>query len=354
MSDRPGIWSRPLFNLTLRAWRRLLACYPDRIDRRLRVRILISGCIASALEGMQQRLFGAQLDAAALPDPVFIIGHWRSGTTLLHELMALDEGLLTPTTHQCFNPHSFLLSGASKSGATMVRPTGDRTVSSDSPQEEEFALLCLGCRSPYEAFIFPRAVHHLSELSDPQEFAQSERENWERRLARFLRAVTLAGGERRLLLKSPTNTFRIATLRRLFPEAAFVQIVREPAPVIVSTIDLWNRMWERYALSPPLPDADVREIVIDTWLRMEEKIHAQLQPSSGGFLTIRYEELIAQPHQTIERVYSELKLGASPAAERISRFLAASPPLRPSHKVSAAVQTAVRERCAAIRERYGY
>jgi hypothetical protein len=354
MSDRPGIWSRPLFNLSLRGWRRLFACYPDQIERRLRVRILISACITSAMEGMQQRLFGAQLDAAALPDPVFIIGHWRSGTTLLHELMALDDGLLTPTTHQCFNPQSFLLSGGRKSGATMVRPTGDRMVSSGSPQEEEFALLCLGCRSPYEAFMFPAAMHRLSELCDPEEFAAPEREDWDRRLIGFLKAVTLGGGNRRLLLKSPTNTFRIATLRRLFPNAAFVQIVREPAPVVVSTIDLWNRMWERYAFGAPLPDSELREIVIDTWLRMEEKIQAQMQSGCGAFLTIRYEELTAQPHQTIERVYAELRLGPSPAADRISGFLAASPPLRQSHSVSAAVEAAVRERCAIIRGRYGY
>src|SRR5579871_520314 len=205
MSSAKAAWARPLFNCSLRGWRRMFARYPDRVSRALRMRCLLSGALASALEAMQERLHGAQLDAVQLPDPIFIVGHWRSGTTLLHELMALDPNLLSPTTRQCFNPQSFLLSKAPPSGRSVVRPSGDRAVAADSPQEEEFALLCLGCRSPYEAFVFPRALSQLASLSDPQEFSDQERIDWEGRLIGFLKAVTIAGGQRRLLLKSPSN-----------------------------------------------------------------------------------------------------------------------------------------------------
>ena len=41
--------------------------------------------------------------------PLFIIGHWRSGTTFLHELMYLDKRFVSPTTYQCFAPHHCLL-----------------------------------------------------------------------------------------------------------------------------------------------------------------------------------------------------------------------------------------------------
>ena len=78
-----------MFNCSLRAWQRLFARYPKGIKRSLRMRALIAGGLASAQEGMQERLFGAQMDSIALEDPFFIIGHSPSGTTLLHELMAL-------------------------------------------------------------------------------------------------------------------------------------------------------------------------------------------------------------------------------------------------------------------------
>src|SRR5579875_1175717 len=355
MSERPGVWTRPLFNINLAGWRRLFARYQARLDRRLRVRALTTGGLFSALQAMQERLFAAQLNALALQDPVFIVGHWRSGTTLLHELMALDEGLLSPTTRQCFNPHSFLLSGKSAdAGTAVVRPSGDRAVSSDSPQEEEFALLCLGCPSPYEAFIFPGAMRNIGALTDPQEFSEDCRRQWEQSLIRFLNGVSL-GKAGRLLLKSPTNTFRIAALRRLFPGAAVVQIVRNPAPVIVSTMDLWNRMWERYALGPRLDNVELRETVIDSWVAMERKLRDQMQDWRGeAFTTIKYEELTAQPYRTIERIYSELRLGTCPSAERVSRFLADSPQLRPSPAVDPELEAVLRKRCAEIFDRYGY
>lgn len=112
MSNQAGAWSRPLFNCSLRGWQRLFTRYPEGINRCLRMRALVAGGLASAQEGMQERLFGAQLDSITLEDPLFIIGHWRSGTTLLHELMALDERLLSPPpgnasilSHSCSPAH---------------------------------------------------------------------------------------------------------------------------------------------------------------------------------------------------------------------------------------------------------
>jgi omega-hydroxy-beta-dihydromenaquinone-9 sulfotransferase len=109
-----------------------------------------------------------KIEALNLEAPAFILGHWRSGTTLLHEILPLDKELATSTTYQCLNPHSFLLSpNGVHRGAPIVRPAGDRLVSSASPQEEEFALLCRGATSPYETVIFPSALARIGPLSDP-------------------------------------------------------------------------------------------------------------------------------------------------------------------------------------------
>jgi len=93
-------------------------------------------------------------------------GSWRSGTTLLHELLAMDDQFGAPTTYACFNPHQFLLTRHRLPAATpIVRPAGDMTILPSSPQEEEFALFCMSATSPYEAFMFPSGTSRSPRLS---------------------------------------------------------------------------------------------------------------------------------------------------------------------------------------------
>lgn len=346
-----------MFNLSQAGWRRLRAKYPVRLDARLRVRAAVAAAMASAAERMQKRLYGAELDAIRLEPPVFIVGHWRSGTSLLHEMMALDENLLSPNTYQCFNPQSFLLPGRRmRRELFALRPAGDRIVSSLSPQEEEFALLCLGCVSPYEALIFPAGLGDLTALCSPDEFADADREFWLAQFTTFLKGVALGGSGRRLFLKSPSNSFRIATLSRLFPEARFVQIVREPTAVVISTVEMWQTMWERYALSAAPGSSATLQSVMSAYLGLEQKLQRDAANlPARTFVTIRYEDLIANPRQTVGEIYRALNLPAERCPiDRIDEFLKSVPPLRPNREPAPAQIAAVSERCGTIFERYGY
>jgi len=356
--NRKGSWSRPLFNLSSRAWQQLRAKYPERIDWRLQTRIRIASALVSAMGGMQELLHGERVAAVAITSPIFVVGHWRSGTTLLHEMIALDDRLLTPTTYQCFNPHSFLLSsdGSTRPKAHVVRPSGDRIVSSESPQEEEFAMLCLGCVSPYEGFVFPSALGRLSSLCNLDDFDMEQRTEWEKRFVSFLKAVSLGGDGKSLLLKSPSNSFRIAALLRLFPDARFIWIVREPTAVIVSALDMWEKMWERYALGAPLKATTMQRLVIDSYLDLEQKVGVDTQSlASSKLVIIKFEDLVARPDETIDLIYSKLQLGGwSHLRTAINQFLEASPPLRAPHRATPALIDEVRERCASIFDKYGY
>src|SRR5262245_21630537 len=57
--------------------------------------------------------YDAEIARIAVPDdPLFIVGHWRSGTTFLHYLLSLDrESFRYPTTYQCLFPTIFLTLG---------------------------------------------------------------------------------------------------------------------------------------------------------------------------------------------------------------------------------------------------
>ncbi len=83
----------------------------------LPVRIAMAVLIAalSLVNGLlwliQTMPVGRKIDRTKIEhDPIFVIGHWRSGTTLLHELLVRDPRHTYPDTYACFAPNHFLVS----------------------------------------------------------------------------------------------------------------------------------------------------------------------------------------------------------------------------------------------------
>jgi hypothetical protein len=325
-----GAWSRPAFNLNLSAWRSIRVRHPDPIDRGLELRFYLTGSLLSALGMLQKRLYRRILDQLDLRPPLFLVGHWRTGTTLLHELLALDEYFAAPSTYACFNPHQFLLARHRAPAATrLARPTGDVTVSPSSPQEEEFALLCMGAMSPYEAFVFPSALRQFEALCDPDLFEHAQELRWNDAMTWILKATAyVCGADKRPLVKSPANSFRIPRLSTLFPGAMFIRLVREPCAVFASTLRLWQSMWERYALAAPLVQEVLIERILGTRLTLERRLQSALRTlPADRVATVRYEDLIADPCHTIELLYERLALGdPSPLLPKVSAYMARNPP----------------------------
>ena len=88
--------------------------------------------------------------------PLFVLGHWRSGTTMLHELLILDPEHTYPTTFECYVPHHFAwtewwLPPLIEWLLPATRPMDNMRTSWDRPQEDEFALCNMGVPSPYLA-----------------------------------------------------------------------------------------------------------------------------------------------------------------------------------------------------------
>ena len=60
---------------------------------------------------LQYVLFARRIRNTQLREPpVFVIGHWRSGTTYLQELLSLDPRHAAPTTLQAYGANHFLVS----------------------------------------------------------------------------------------------------------------------------------------------------------------------------------------------------------------------------------------------------
>ena len=138
-----------LMGVALPHWWQLLQQNQFHISSTYRYRsgvITLASALTEALSLIESRRYG---DAIAttdiMDDPIFIIGHWRSGTTFLHELLAQDPQFASPNTFQAMNPQTFLLTEAIASRwlARLVprrRPMDDMWLTFQSPQEDEFAI----------------------------------------------------------------------------------------------------------------------------------------------------------------------------------------------------------------------
>jgi omega-hydroxy-beta-dihydromenaquinone-9 sulfotransferase len=305
--------SRRHLNLTAGAWRQLRRTWRLPVTPLLLWQCSATGNVLSAINRVQDAAVGRRAAACSLADSIFIVGYWRSGTTLLHELLCSDRRYTFPTTYACMNPHHFVLTQANalaNGTPGTKRPMDDVVVHADSPQEDEFALLGLGARSPYEAFLVPSRLAEAMALADPCNLSESERRAWKVAFLGFLRGVSLVGDERPVIAKSPTHSYRIATISHLVPDARFILVVRDPLTVFESAARMWHRMAGLYSLGPIPSMDDIRGTILSERPRFEAKLakgRATIAP--GRFAEVRYEELQADPVGTIGSLYDHLGLG---------------------------------------------
>ncbi|TWU36566.1 Sulfotransferase domain protein [Novipirellula aureliae] len=265
--------------------------------------------------------FRRQRNAELHGAPVFIIGHWRSGTTLLHELMVRDERLSSPSTFQCFAPSHFLATEwFFRRFANWLlpgkRPMDDMAAGWDRPQEDEFALLTLGLPSPYRRIAFPNDGPIDLDYLSFDGVAEQDVNRWLKTLRRFLLNVSIATG-RPLVIKSPTHTGRIAYLAKEFPDAKFIHITRDPRALYPSTCRLWKSLDEVQALQKPNHD-NIGAYVIECFERMYAAFHeGRKTVSEDRLIDIRYEDLIADPVEMLRMIYTTLHLSDFDSVEPI-------------------------------------
>ena len=213
----------------------------------LMVTITAAAAFNSVAEALSTARFRRQLQSPpTTPPPLFIIGHWRSGTTLLHELLMLDDRFCCPNTYQCFTPGHFLLTESFMTAAIgwMIpskRPMDDVAAGWDRPQEDEFALMNMGAPSPYRRMAFPVTSPAVPQALDLAGLAPADLDRWRAALRRFLGMLAVAD-PRRPVLKSPPHTARVGVLAEMFPEARFLHVVRDPFVVFASTMRLWRSL----------------------------------------------------------------------------------------------------------------
>lgn len=271
-------------------------------------------------------IFARKAAAVPIKPPLFILGHFRSGTSHLHNLLSLDPAFTAPNLFQTLYPNTFLttewfLPWLGRPFLLPTRPHDNMTLGFDEPNEDELALLNESGLSPYLAWVFPRRAQVYDRLLTFEDEGDLAKDRWKVSLSRFLAKLTLNDG-RPVVLKSPPHTARIRLLLEQFPSARFVHIRRNPHDVYRSTRHMYGATMKYWQLqrADPVP---VEDRIIAGYRRMYDAFFDQrpLIPD-GQFHEIAYEDLVSDPIAQVQSIYEALGLPDFESAQlRLGNYL---------------------------------
>jgi hypothetical protein len=303
----------PLAGVTTRDWLRLLRENQFSVDRAYLIRAAsISWCALtnSIFRWYEDRRYGPKLKDVTVQPPLFVLGHWRSGTTHLHYLLGCDHRFACPNFYQCCFPHTFLSTEQYFSGLPAFllperRPYDNVRVDMKVPFEDEFAIGVSCFRSPYLTGVFPRRAEHYEQFLTFRGASRQAVEEWKASLLLLLKKLTLRYGKP-LIVKSPAHTGRIRLLLELFPGAKFVHIHRDPYTVFQSFV---------HTHATGLPYGRLQNTDRFDWVGRVIRQYRELYDAffeqralipAGHFHEIRFEKLERDPVGEVRKLYGAL------------------------------------------------
>lgn len=357
-------WAAPLWiGCNFSAWTRLLihnrfAVHWSRWHYALLYTFV--SVVHSCLGFVQNMLLGRLVAKTVIADqPIFIVGHWRTGTTLLHELLVLDERYTAPTNYECLVPHHFLLTEWVAPWIEFLvsrhRAMDNMDLSLRHPQEDEFALCMRGHPSLYQTIAFPNRSPEYPEYLDLGQLTPRELNAWKHSLFRFVQHVYFRR-RKRVILKNPPHSCRIKVLLELFPEAKFIHIVRDPYVVFPSTIHLRRSMYRKHGLQRPT-FTGLDELVLATYIELYRKLdEGRKLVDPSRFYELRYEDLIDDPEGQMRRLYEYLGLGRFERYQpSLRQYLAEHAGYQTNiYELDAEQRAIVTQRWGEVIDRYGY
>ncbi|GGG58131.1 sulfotransferase family protein [Bizionia arctica] len=263
-------------------------------------------------------------------DPIFILGHWRSGTTHLHNVLSQDSQMAYTTTYQSvfpdtlFNKLGRLLF---KGFATLLIPgkrAGDNvTLGSSLPQEEEFAL---GDKTPisfYYFWMFPTKIpEYYQRFIRFSGIKEKQLDKWKNEYKLLIKKAIKNTNKERFLSKNPPNTGRVKELLQMFPNARFIHIHRNPVEVFLSTQNFFNKMMPHLQLqniSKEVVDNHIVQVYKDL---MSDYLEQRDLIPKNHLVEIKFDEFEINPIDEVKRIYSDLGInGYQEALPNIEAYL---------------------------------
>lgn len=244
--------------------------------------------------------------------PVFIIGHWRSGTTFLQNLMARDPEFGFTTTYHAVFPNNLRSKWLFKRFMSRFmpdkRPGDGVTLDVDLPQEDEYALSNITARSYYHFFYFPSAYKRMyDENVDFANDSHSSISRWQHQYRDLVAQSLINTNGNRALIKNPVNTGRISLLLDIFPDAQFIFLVRNPILVYLSSKKFFSELLLSTGFEV-VSDRELSECIVYIYRRlMHDYIESRGRVDNDRIIEVRFEELMLDPLTTLNSVYSKFK-----------------------------------------------
>jgi len=307
-----------LIGISLKKWRKLLKQNPDARSLKYFSLILKTTILSifrnNRFERKERKEFGSQIQHTEIKPPVFILGHWRSGTSYLHRLLSLDDHFTYPTVFDIYSPHSFLftermLRERLKKMAGQKRPMDQMEIRYDDPGEDEFALAVMSLCSPLLAWVFNNRTEFYDRYLTFDGVPPDELQEWKDQLNLLLKKLTVRANKP-VMLKSPTHTARVGLLQQMYPQAKFIHIHRDPYTVFNSTVKLYDKTVRPMNLYPGYDSDREKEGIIARYKLMYERYFKDVHKlPDGTLIDISYEYLDRDATGTVKTIYEAMHLG---------------------------------------------
>ena len=300
-------------------------------DARYGARVLILFLVSVIMlpfNWLERLLYGRRIAAQHLSDsPLIILGHDRSGTTHLLNLLSLDPQFAYTRPSQMVLPGCCLLFDRAIDRLLGLidyrRPFDNMEVGPGSPQDDEVPLVKLTPHCEYHKYSFPRNYRYWLDtyvfnfgVGSPA-FAE-----WKRVYLGSLRKAALLMRRERSLLKSPATMGNLNAVLELFPNARFIHIKRNPYKVLPSQIHLHRTMARKYGLQT-VTDEQLTDFALYQYQGyMEGFLRDRHRIPADHLIEIRYEDFVADRMRCLRVIYDTLALGDFTAmADRLEHYI---------------------------------
>ncbi len=255
--------------------------------------------------------------------PVFIVGHWRSGTTYLTNILAHDKNLSYFTADKTYTHSTFLTLGSLfrkiyPKVLPKKRPMDNLAMGIDEPAEEVFALANMTRYAIVHMLSFPKRARFYARSAFYDDLNDRQKKRVKSSYSKIIKKLTYYTGKR-LIVKSPDNTCRINMLLDLYPDAKFIHIYRNPYKVFSSTMVMYDSLFPIFSFEDldSIEKGESETVILDIYEKLYKHylIDKENIPE-GNLIEIKYEDFIQNPKEYIKTIYKDLKLDGYSEVEK--------------------------------------
>ena len=243
-------------------------------------------------------------------DPIFIIGHWRSGTTFLHNLLCKDTNFSFFNTYNSVLINNLYTSFLFKTLMHLVmpkeRPSDGMKLDVDLPQEDEFAVSNFNDLAHYLFFYFPNDYKKYYLKSVRFENSESDRIKWIKTYDKLIKRILIYTKKDQILIKNPSNTARIKTILSKYPNAKFIHIHRNPYFVYLSTYKFFYELFPAVQLQKTSEET-IHKLVLYNYKKIYEDYYNEYRMiPKNNLIDIKFEDFKDNPLHQIQSIYRTL------------------------------------------------